>query len=125
MLDQFPRNMFRGDARSFASDRKARAVAKAAIQRGHDLRIEPPARQFFYMPLMHSEFLPDQEKSVRLFLLNAPGENLQHAQAHRAVIRRFSRFPYRNAALGRRSTPKEEEFLAAGGYRAAMAEAGI
>ena len=72
VLDQFPRNMFRGDARSFASDRKARAVAKAAIQRGHDLRIEPPARQFFYMPLMHSEFLPDQEKSVRLFLLNAP-----------------------------------------------------
>ena len=77
VLDQFPRNMFRGDAKSFASDRKARAVAKGAIQRGHDLRVELPGRRFFYMPLMHSEFLPDQEKGVRLVPAERPRRDPQ------------------------------------------------
>jgi uncharacterized protein (DUF924 family) len=126
LLDQFPRNIFRDDPRAFATDARALAVAKSAVRRGHDKRIALPQRQFLYMPLMHSEMLPDQEKAVRLFLLNfGPGESLNHARAHRLVIRRFGRFPYRNMALGRESTPEEEAFLAAGGYRAAMAEVGL
>ena len=126
VLDQFPRNMFRGDARSFATDPRALAVAKSAIQRGHDKRIDLPERQFFYMPLQHSEVLANQDRGVRQFLLNfGPGELLDHARAHRVIIRRFGRFPFRNAALGRISTPAEEAFLAAGGYQAAKAEVGL
>ncbi len=123
LLDQFPRNMFRGDARSFASDAKACVVAKAAIDRGYDKREDLPGRAFFYLPLMHSETLPDQERSVRLFLMRFGREgNLVHARAHRQVIRRFGRFPYRNAALGRATTPAEQDFLDAGGYAEAMRE---
>ena len=125
LLDQLPRNMFRGHARSFASDAKARAVAKGAIERGFDAKIEGKARQFFYLPLMHSEVVSDQERAVRLFALRFEDkEQLTHAQAHRWVIRSFGRFPYRNAALGRTTTPAEAEFLAAGGYAAALREVG-
>ena len=123
LLDQFPRNMFRGDARAFATDARALAVAKSAIARGLDERVAMPERQFFYLPLMHSEVLADQDRSVRLFTLLPDGaENLKHARAHRAVIRRFGRFPYRNAALGRATREAEREWLAAGGYAAALAE---
>jgi uncharacterized protein (DUF924 family) len=126
LLDQFPRNMFRDDARAFATDARALAVAKRAVRSGLDQRIGLPDRDFFYLPLRHSEALADQEQDVRLVLLNfGPGPILDHARAHRAVIRRFGRFPYRNAALGRASTRAEEAFLAAGGYRAAMAEVGL
>jgi uncharacterized protein (DUF924 family) len=121
LLDQFPRNMFRGDARSFASDPHARAAAKTAIARDWDLRIPEPERQFFYLPLEHSENLVDQDRAVRLFVARMPeqgADNLLHARAHREQIRRFGRFPMRNAALGRANTPAEEEFLAEGGYRA-------
>lgn len=122
LLDQFPRNMFRGDARSFATDARARAVAKNAVGRRLDRRIEGPARQFFYMPFEHSEAVVDQARSVRLVLLNiGQGETLEHARAHRHVIRRFGRFPFRNEALRRRSSPDEQAFLEAGGYRAAVA----
>ncbi len=125
LLDQLPRNMFRGDARSFASDAKALAVTKGAIERGFDEKIEEPGRWFFYLPLMHSESVGDQERAVRLFALRSEDkEQLKHARAHRAVIRRFGRFPYRNAALGRTTTPAETEFLAAGGYAAALREVG-
>jgi uncharacterized protein (DUF924 family) len=117
--------MFRGDAKSFASDDKALAVAKGAIERGLDKRVGLPGREFFYLPLRHSEVLGDQEKSVRLCLLNfGHGDSLRHARAHRDIIRRFGRFPFRNAALGRASTPEEEAFLAAGGYGAAVAAVG-
>jgi uncharacterized protein (DUF924 family) len=123
LLDQFPRNMFRGDRLAFASDAKSVAVAKGAIARGLDGAIEPAARSFFYMPLQHSEMLADQDKAVRLVVLNyGPGDLLNHFRAHRLVIRRFGRFPYRNAALGRRTTPEEQAFLDAGGYPAALAE---
>lgn len=118
LLDQFPRNMFRGDPRSFASDARARAVAKQAIDRGWDQRIEGEQRQFFYMPLMHSECLEDQDRAIRLFMTrmgHAPG-NLVHAKAHREIIRRFGRFPFRNAALKRQTTQAEAEFLKNGGY---------
>jgi uncharacterized protein (DUF924 family) len=121
LLDQFPRNMFRGDARSFATDARARDLAVWAIGRGSDLRIEGPERQFFLTPLMHSEVLTIQDRSVRLYLMRfGRGELLRHARAHREVIREFGRFPYRNAALGRASTPEEVAFLEAGGYVKAL-----
>lgn len=119
LMDQFPRNMFRGTADAFATDRHGLAAAKAAINRGWDMRIDEPARQFFYLPLMHSENLCDQDRCVRLMCERMPetGEdNLLHARAHRDVIRQFGRFPYRNDALGRSSTQAEVEYLASGGY---------
>jgi uncharacterized protein (DUF924 family) len=125
LTDQFPRNMFREDGRAFATDRAALAAAKSAIQRKWDLRIDEPARQFFYLPLMHSENLCDQERCVRLILERMPetgADNLLHAKAHREVIRRFGRFPYRNAALSRSDTSPERRFLDEGGYGAAVRE---
>ncbi len=119
LMDQFPRNMFRGQGRAFATDRPALAAAKAAIHRKWDLRIDEPARQFFYLPLMHSENLCDQEQCVRLICERMPesGEsNLLHARAHREVIRLFGRFPYRNDALERHSTGAEADYVAKGGY---------
>ncbi|SLN11373.1 hypothetical protein PSA7680_00131 [Pseudoruegeria aquimaris] len=123
LMDQFPRNMFRGTGQAFASDFAARAAAKISIKKDWDLRIDEPARQFFYLPLMHSECLGDQERCVRLMLTRMPEtgeENLFHAKAHREVIRMFGRFPYRNDALERQTTAPEGAFLAEGGYSAAM-----
>lgn len=125
LMDQFPRNMFRDSGKAFASDRIALAAAKSAVDRGWDLRIDEPARQFFYMPLMHSENLCDQDRCVRLICERMPqagASNLLHARAHREVIRRFGRFPYRNAVLGRSDTPAEKAFMAAGGYGAVVRE---
>ncbi len=122
LLDQFPRNMFRNDdGRAFATDPMARAAAKKAILLGWDEKIGEPERQFFYLALMHSENISDQDQCVRLFLLQMPetgSGNLLHARAHREVIRRFGRFPHRNAALGRQTTQAEAAFLKAGGYGA-------
>ena len=128
VTDQFPRNIFRGDPRSFASDRNARAAAKGAIDRDWDLAIPEPERQFFYLPLMHSENLVDQDRCVRLLASRMPetgADQLQHAQAHREQIRRYGRFPMRNKALGRETTPEEEVFLQSGGYRAMLREFGL
>lgn len=125
LMDQLPRNMFRDTPQAFATDNVARAAAKAAIARGWDLRIDEPARQFFYMPLVHSECLVDQDRAVRLIMTRMPetGQgNLLHAKAHREVIRRFGRFPNRNQALGRASPPAEVAFLTHGGYGAMVEE---
>lgn len=125
LTDQFPRNMYRGEARSFALDRAALAAAKMAIARGWDMKIDEPARQFFYLPLMHSENLCDQDRCVRLILtrLLEHGEsNLLHARAHREVIRRFGRFPYRNVALNRKTRPAEQDYIDRGGYGATVNE---
>lgn len=120
VTDQFARNMFRGDGKSFATDPAARGAARLAIVRGHDLVVPEPQRVFFYMPFEHSEDMADQHWSVALMDARLTGEAgasfSHHSRVHRAVIDRFGRFPYRNAALGRASTPKEEAFLAAGGY---------
>lgn len=123
LVDQFPRNMFRGEGRAFATDALACRMAKQAIRRGLDLQVDGPARQFFYLPLEHSETGPDQHRAVRLIAdrLDAPG-TLLHARAHREVIRRFGRFPYRNDALGRDSTDEEAAMVAAGGYGAVLRE---
>ncbi|SFP26878.1 DUF924 family protein [Tranquillimonas alkanivorans] len=123
LTDQFPRNMFRGQATAFSTDTVALAAAKMAIARNWDMRIDEPARQFFYLPLMHSENLCDQDRCVRLMLTRMPetgAENLIHAKAHRDVIRRFGRFPFRNQALGRTPQTGEAEFLEQGGYGAAV-----
>ena len=125
LMDQLPRNMFRGTARAFGSDQQALAAAKSAIQNGWDLKINEPARQFFYMPLMHSESLTDQDRAVRLIMTRMPdGKTLQlsHAQAHREIIRKFGRFPARNDALRRQSTPPEEAYRLAGGYGLTLRE---
>ncbi|PKP84520.1 MAG: DUF924 domain-containing protein [Alphaproteobacteria bacterium HGW-Alphaproteobacteria-2] len=125
VLDQFPRNIFRGEARAFATDSAARAAAKRAVVLGWDMRVAEPERQFFYLPLMHSECLCDQDRGVRLFLTRMPlsGEdNLAHARAHRAEIRRFGRFPHRNLALGRTETDAERAYLATGGYGRTLRE---
>ncbi|MFY9237617.1 MAG: DUF924 family protein [Roseovarius sp.] len=119
LMDQFPRNMFRGHGTSFATDIQAVAAAKAAIGRKWDMRIDEPARQFFYLPLMHSENLCDQERCIRLVLERMPltgADTLLHARAHREVIRQFGRFPYRNASLARASSAPELGFMEAGGY---------
>ncbi len=120
LTDQFSRNMFRDTAKAFASDAMAKAAAKAAISKGWDRRIDGEARQFFYMPLMHSECLEDQDRCVRLFKTRMPESelNLLHARAHREIVRRYGRFPTRNAALGRASTNAEQRYLDDGGYGA-------
>lgn len=123
LMDQFPRNMFRGSGQAFATDREALAAAKAAIGRKWDLRINEPARQFFYLPLMHSENLCDQERCIRMIcerLDETGASNLLHARAHREVIRQFGRFPYRNEVLDRSTTLPEQAFLNAGAYGATV-----
>jgi uncharacterized protein (DUF924 family) len=119
LTDQMPRNMFRGTAQAFATDRHARSATKQALNMGWDLQTPEPQRQFFYLALEHSECANDQERAVRLILTRMPqsdGSTLLHARAHREVIRRFGRFPFRNAALGRTSSAAEQAFLDAGGY---------
>lgn len=119
LLDQFPRNMFRENGDAFATDKIALAAAKMSISRKWDMRIDEPARQFFYLPLMHSENLCDQERCVRLMCERMPqtgSGQMLHAKAHRKVIRDFGRFPYRNDALERRFTSTERNYVDAGGY---------
>lgn len=114
VLDQFPRNMFRGTGEAFATDAMAREAARNAIARGFDLEATPDERSFMYLPLQHSENLADQELSVRL-TTERVGEHhtsYPYALRHRDTIARFGRFPARNAALGRPSTPEEIDFLA-------------
>jgi uncharacterized protein (DUF924 family) len=123
VLDQFPRNLHRGSAAAFACDPKARALARdAVLARRLDLALTPTERCFLYLPFEHSEDPADQDLSVTLFeglrddpLHARPGGAIAYAWAHRAVIRRFGRFPHRNAVLGRESTPAEHAWLAAGG----------
>jgi uncharacterized protein (DUF924 family) len=123
LTDQFPRNMFREQGRAFATDRMARDAAIIAVQRKWDLQLPEPIRQFFYLPFMHAETKADQDRGVRLIIARMPKtgqSNLLHARAHREVVRRFGRFPYRNAALGRTTTQAEQLFMDAGGYGAVV-----
>lgn len=113
LLDQFPRNAFRGSARMFATDGQARDVASRAIDAGHDRAVAPELRMFFYLPFEHSESLDDQDRSVALH--EAIGFT-KYAIEHRDIIQRFGRFPHRNAVLGRESTPEERAFLEGGGF---------
>jgi uncharacterized protein (DUF924 family) len=115
LLDQFPRNAFRGTPRMYATDAAARTVAAAAIAAGHDRAVEPALQRFFYLPFAHSEDIADQERCVAL--VRRIGEpDLSRAEHHRGIIQRFGRFPHRNAILGRVSTAEELKFLDEGGY---------
>lgn len=114
VLDQFPRNMFRDDARAFATDETALALSKRAIAQGLDDELTPKERSFLYMPFQHSEDAGDQARSVGLFAALGNPSNLDFALRHQAVIDRFGRFPHRNNVLGRTSTAEEEAFLAKG-----------
>ncbi len=116
LLDQFPRNLFRDSGHAFATDGKALAIAKHAIGEGFDQEVEPDLRPFVYMPLMHSEDLGDQTACVVLFEALGAKTNLDFAKTHRDIIARFGRFPHRNAALGRATTPEEQGFLEEGGF---------
>ncbi|AUH35101.1 DUF924 family protein [Paracoccus tegillarcae] len=118
LTDQFPRNIFRGDPRSFATDPLARRIADQAIEQGFDMDTPEPQRQFFYLPYEHSEELADQDRAVELFTERMPGENLLHAKWHRDTIAHFGRFPWRNEALGREPTAAETKVMEAGGYGA-------
>ena len=108
LLDQFPRNMFRGDARSYATDGLALEAARHAVESGYDRSLSEIERTFVYLPFEHSENLADQETALRLFAGHA---NYEWARKHWEIVRRFGRFPHRNPVLGRQSTPAEIEFL--------------
>ena len=114
LFDQCPRNLHRGSAKAFACDPLARAIARGAIVRGWDKGLDLHARQFLYMPLMHSEQRADQLLSLRLYTQLGDAFILGFARDHAAMVLRFGRFPHRNAVLGRRSTPAETRAVAAG-----------
>ncbi len=116
VLDQFPRNMFRGQARTYEADAAARAVADRAIGRGFDRRVPQLERRFFYLPFMHSENLADQQRCVELARDYGDDEFTGYAERHADIVRRFGRFPHRNAVLGRATRREEQAFLDAGGF---------
>jgi uncharacterized protein (DUF924 family) len=120
VLDQFPRNLFRGDAKAFASDARARGAARHAIEAGYDEAMIPVERLFLYLPFEHSESLEDQWRAIALIGRLAPwpetADVFSYAVRHWEIVRRFGRFPHRNAVLGRATTPEEQAFLDGGGF---------
>ncbi|HJS83986.1 MAG TPA: DUF924 family protein [Acetobacteraceae bacterium] len=117
LLDQLSRNIHRGTPDAYAADPHALMIARAALARGFDARLGPVERVFLYLPLMHSESLAEQDEAVRLFeslrgTFDGAEDSIDAAHRHRDVIRRFGRFPHRNAILGRASTPEEQAFIA-------------
>jgi uncharacterized protein (DUF924 family) len=115
LLDQFPRNCFRRTGHMFATDPLARHFAAKAVAAGHDMELDEALRAFIYLPFEHSETMADQERSVALYEANCQS-NLKWAIDHRDIIARFGRFPHRNPALGRETTPEEQAFLDGGGF---------
>jgi len=115
LLDQFPRNCFRGTGHMYATDPLAKHFAEKAVAAGHDLALEPEVRVFLYLPFEHAENLADQDISVELHTARA-AFSLKYALEHREIIQRFGRFPHRNPVLGRSSTQEELRFLAEGGF---------
>ncbi|KFG69079.1 DUF924 family protein [Microvirga sp. BSC39] len=117
LLDQFPRNMFRGQRETYKTDPVALMAADRAIERGFDHKVEPLFRRFFYLPFMHSESLADQERSVALNEALGEEDSVKYAHHHHDIVARFGRFPHRNAILGRETTPEEEAFLKESDFR--------
>ena len=115
LLDQFPRNMFRGQARAFATDEMALSIASRAILNGFDGAFDD-MRTFFYLPFMHSEDLGDQEKAIAFYRAYNNEDGVKWAELHADIIRRFGRFPHRNAVFGRATTAEEQAFLDSGGF---------
>jgi len=125
ITDQFSRNIHRGKAEAFATDAQARVAARQAVEAGWDMQVPEPERQFFYLPFEHSEDPADQALAVELISTRMPETGTEytlHARAHQEIIRRFGRFPFRNAALGRESAVEERAFLDEGGYGAVVRE---
>jgi uncharacterized protein (DUF924 family) len=116
LLDQFPRNMFRNDKRAFATDPQALAVAGRAITNGFDAKVDPKLRTFFYLPYQHVEDLAQQERGVGLYHAAGDADGEKWARIHADIIRRFGRFPHRNAVLGRETSAEERAFLEGGGF---------
>ena len=116
LLDQFPRNMFRGTPRAFATDARALAIASHAIALGLDRTHEPPLRGFFYIPFTHAEDLAQQRRGEALYTADGDANGLKWATHHREIIERFGRFPHRNAILGRVMTADEQAYLDADGF---------
>jgi uncharacterized protein (DUF924 family) len=116
VLDQFPRNMFRRNARAFAADAAARAVADRALAHGFDQQVPANQRLFFYLPFEHSETMADQERCCDLFRALGNADQLRWAELHADIIRRFGRFPHRNVLLGRTTTPAEKAYLDSDGF---------
>ncbi len=117
LLDQIPRNVFRGSAHAYATDRLALATANRAIDLGHDRKFETELRSFFYLPFMHSEALADQRRCVALFRDLPDSDSAKWADHHLGIIERFGRFPHRNRLLGRPTTPEEQAWIEAGGFQ--------
>lgn len=117
LLDQFPRNLFRGSPRAFATDAMALGIAERAVAKGFDTAYEPPESRFIYMPFMHAEDLEHQERCIALCAALDDAEGVTYAVQHRDIIRDFGRFPHRNPILGRETTPDEQAFLDEGGFR--------
>ncbi len=118
LLDQFPRNCFRGSAHAFATDSLAKHYATQAIDAGFDREVDPPLRLFFYLPFEHSEDIADQQRAVALCAELGDATYLKYAEMHRDLIARFGRFPHRNAAFGRETTAEEQAYLDSGGFQA-------
>jgi uncharacterized protein (DUF924 family) len=116
VTDQFPRNIYRGTERAFKTDAKALSVATAAVDRGFDRAFPTMARKFFYLPFMHSEDLAAQERGLDLYRTLGDQDGYFYMLIHFDVVRRFGRFPHRNAVLGRQTTPEEAAYLASGGF---------
>jgi uncharacterized protein (DUF924 family) len=116
LLDQFPRNLFRGSPRAFATDAQALAIAERAIAKGFDAAFKPPEKRFIYMPFMHAEDLAAHERCIALCEASDDPDGVKYAIVHRDIIRDFGRFPHRNPVLGRDTTPAERDFLAEGGF---------
>jgi uncharacterized protein (DUF924 family) len=116
LLDQFPRNLYRGSPHAFATDGRARAIARTAAGRGWHLKVEPELRQFMLLPFEHSEDLADQNQGLELAEAIGDPEILKWIHIHRDIIVRFGRFPHRNPLLGRATTPAEQAFLDEGGF---------
>jgi uncharacterized protein (DUF924 family) len=110
-LDQFPLNMFRNKAEGFAGEEPSRQIAARAIEKGFDQSLDDTQKAFMYMPYMHSEELADQDRVLELFSNAGLEDNLKWANHHRDIVKRFGRFPHRNAILGRQSTPEEAAYL--------------
>lgn len=117
LLDQMPRNMFRGHPRTWATDQHALAMAEHAIAQGFDREVPEELRGFFYLPFMHAEDIAAQERSVALYTERGSEDSLEWARHHRDIVARFGRFPHRNEVLGRSSTPEELAFLEEDGFR--------
>jgi len=117
LLDQFPRNMFRGTRRVYATDPAALMTADRAVERGHDTRVDPALRRFFYLPFTHSEELRHQQRSVTLNEGLGDPDGLKWARHHHDIVARFGRFPHRNDILGRETTPEEAAFLQESEFR--------